>query len=453
LAIDPDARTAREEEILLQKESRKRSRFIYRIISEVAYPSVYAVIRFLDLKQKIKSLFHRSTVSEFTEYQNGQKIALIAIWEYQDIRKDIRTLIEELKKRNFFVCLVNTGKINQDSVSKLADIYIERFNYGRDFGSYKDGIEYLQKTNKLNHAEKLLVLNDSVYYLQDLIGPSIDDFLRSHLRVVGATENFEINHHLGSFFIMFDRKAINSKEFKNFWRKFRKSDVRTKNIRYGEMRLTRKLSKAVSESELGALWSLSVLSKQFETEQDLSRAISLINRGHITNWKKLSWQFVTRSYLDERIIFYSDLSKKQGIFIQNNDLIENKTNSFDLVLSYQDSMKLILKYKDSNSENKTLPNQAEFELLMKAKGLWILTTASGSQIHQNNNLLVSLGCPLVKLDLIYRGAFSYEDAEILFTQISNKEDIDLLRNILYRRAHGLDVLRGWKRSAFTKGLI
>ncbi len=74
-------------------------------------------------------------------------------------------------------------------------------------------------------------------------------------------------------------------------------------------------------------------------------------------------------------------------------------------------------------------------------------------IMQNNNLLISMGCPLVKLDLIYRGAFSYEDAEIMFSQIDNKEDVELLRDMLYRRAYGLDVLRGWKRSAFNKGLI
>ena len=117
-------------------------------------------------------------------------------------------------------------------------------------------------------------------------------------------------------------------------------------------------------------------------------------------------------------------------------------------MTHQDAVDLI-----QNTFGKDVSTQTLLDLKMKAKGLWVGTTASGSQIHQNNNLLISMGCPLVKLDLIYRGAFSYEDAEIMFSQIDNKEDVELLRDMLYRRAYGLDVLRGWQRSAFNKGLI
>jgi len=338
--------------------------------------------------------------------------------------------------------------MSPDALSGLASVYIERFNYGRDFGSYKEGIQYLQRNNKLYQAEKFLLCNDSVYYLQDLVLPTLDKVLDSDLEIVGATENFEIVHHLGSFFMMFSKYVVNTKEFKKFWKRFRVTDIRTKNIRYGEMRLTEKMKKTVVDSKLGAIWSLSYMSKNFDDVVQLSRAITLVNRGHVTSWKKLSWQFITKSFLDERILFPSDFSKRQGIVLQSSDGKPSASNESELILTHQDAVNLI-----SENFNKEVSSQTLLDLKMKAKGLWVGTTGSGSQIHQNNNLLVSMGCPLVKLDLIYRGAFSYEDAEIMFAQIANKEDVDLLRDILYRRAYGLDVLKGWKRSAFNKGLI
>ena len=448
MAIDPDAKWGRQEELLLQKESRYRSNFIRRIIDEITFPSVYTVIKYLDVVQHFKSYFHRSKIKEFTPYRDGQKVALIAIWEYQKLRKDIGVLAEELIKRDFYVCIVNTGKMNAEPLSGSASVYIERFNYGRDFGSYKEGIQFLQKDKKLAQAEKFLLCNDSVYYLQDLVSPTLDLFLESNLEIAGATENFEIHHHLGSFFVMFSKHVVNTKEFKKFWRRFRVTDIRTKNIRYGEMRLTEKVKKTVNETQIGAIWSLALMSKVFDETDKLSEAISLVNRGHITSWKKLSWQFITKSFLGERIIFPADFSKNQGIFIQGSDSKNSDVSNSELILSHHDAVDLI-----QNTFGKEVGKQTLFDLKMKAKGLWVGTTASGSQIHQNNNLLISMGCPLVKLDLIYRGAFSYEDAEIMFSQIENKEDVELLRDMLYRRAYGLDVLRGWKRSAFNKGLF
>lgn len=448
MAIDPDTKLLRQEEILLQKESKYRSNFIRRIIDEITYPSVYTVIKFLDVVQHFKSYFHKSKIKEFTPYRDGQKVALIAIWEYQKLRKDIRVLVEELIKRDFYVCIVNTGKLNADTLSGLVSVYIERFNYGRDFGSYKEGIQFLQRDCKLANAEKFLLCNDSVYYLQDLVPSSLDKFLDSDLEIAGATENFEILHHLGSFFIMFSKHVINTKEFKKFWRRFRVTDIRTKNIRYGEMRLTEKVRKTVTETQIGALWSLALMSKVFDDTEKLSHAISLVNRGLITSWKKLSWQFITKSFLGERILFPADFSMNQGIVIQGSDIKNSEVRNSELILTHQDAIDLI-----QSTFGKEVGAQTLFDLKMKAKGLWVGTTASGSQIHQNNNLLITMGCPLVKLDLIYRGAFSYEDAEIMFSQIENKGDVELLREMLYRRAYGPDSLRGWKRSAFNKGLI
>ena len=81
------------EAILLEKESKKNRNFIRRIVDEIAYPSVYLIVKYLDVVQHLKSYFHKSKIREFIPYRDGQKIALIAIWEYDKLRKDVRVLI------------------------------------------------------------------------------------------------------------------------------------------------------------------------------------------------------------------------------------------------------------------------------------------------------------------------------------------------------------------------
>lgn len=445
MAIDPKSKIDRQEEILLEKESRVRRNFIRRVIAEITTPSVYTILRYLDLKQRFKSFFYKSKIYQFENFNHGQNIALLVIWEHEELREDIRSLVQELKKRHYFICIVNTGKIHPSKLESYASTYISRFNYGQDFGSYKEGFYYLQKEGFLKRAPKLLMANDSVFYLKDLIGNTISEFESSTTKVLGATENFEIWHHIQSFFIMFEQKVFNSDIFLKFWRRFKPTNLRTKNIRYGEIRLTKIVKKIVPESQVKAFWSLSFLSNEIKSPTELSKAITLSNRGHLTAWKKLSWQFTTQAFLNERIVAVNDFQKNQELVIAN---VNKDKRSARTVNSFEGALSLIRSVSE-----KDFSRQISDDLYWKAKGLFLATAASGSQIHQNGNLLVTLGCPIVKLDLIYRGAFSYEDAEILFGNIRNENDRNNLRELLFRRAFGFDALRGWKRSAFMKSLI
>lgn len=445
MAIDPASKIVRQEQILLEKESRAKKNFIRRIVAEISTPSVYTIVRFFDIKQKIKSYFHKSQIFEYKSYKPGQKVALLAIWEYEELRHDVEFLIQELKNRDYYICIINTGKIDPLKLNDLCSVYISRFNYGRDFGSYKEGFLYLHRQGILDSASKVLMANDSIFFLRDNIAACLTEFENSSLKVLGATENYEIWHHLGSFFIMFDNSVTKSKKFIKFWKNYKVTDLRTKNIRYGEIVLTEIVKKIVPDNQVGAQWSLSLFSKYISSHNELSNAIALANRGHLTEWKKLSWQFVTKVSLQERIVSVTDFQSNPGLMLS-----QEKTDYKELsaINNFDGAVRIIQSLSDEKLSEKEVQ-----ELFLKAKGLFMTTAASGSQVHQNGNLLVSLGCPIVKLDLIYRGAFSYEDAEILFDNIENSKDRDQLRENLYRRAFGIDALRGWKRSAFAKGLI
>lgn len=92
---------------------------------------------------------------------------------------------------------------------------IHRDNVGRDFYSYKVGIDYIGK--RLEQYDQLVIANDSVF------GPfthlsNILHFGETHsLDVWGATDSFENGYHLQTYFIGFNKKVICSKAFKQWW--------------------------------------------------------------------------------------------------------------------------------------------------------------------------------------------------------------------------------------------
>lgn len=75
-----------------------------------------------------------------------------------------------------------------------------------------------------------------------------------------------------------------------------------------------------------------------------------------------------------------------------------------------------------------------------------------SQIHQNAAVLVRMGLPIVKLDLIYRGMANVMDMTNIIAQLGEKEGREL-SDLLLGRPYGEYVLFGWKRAAFMSGLI
>lgn len=77
---------------------------------------------------------------------------------------------------------------------------------------------------------------------------------------------------------------------------------------------------------------------------------------------------------------------------------------------------------------------------------------SGSQIHQNASILIKIGLPIIKLDGLYRGIFSYEDMGRICSMLKSDEGKEL-GDLLIARPYGGRYLTGWKRAAFEAGLL
>ncbi len=120
-----------------------------------------------------------------------------------------------------------------DKIEPYVDCLVVRRNYGRDFASWKVGIQLAKKFNTL------ILTNDTLYGPFSSVKPFIDRIEKEIVPTVGGlTENREITYHLQSYFLVFNSQAIESFWFKNYWKKFRAYQDRQKTIENGELGLS-----------------------------------------------------------------------------------------------------------------------------------------------------------------------------------------------------------------------
>ncbi|MGI9303182.1 MAG: rhamnan synthesis F family protein, partial [Gammaproteobacteria bacterium] len=118
---------------------------------------------------------------------------------------------------------------------------VVRENLGYDFGSWRVGFDY---AGDLSAYRRLILANDSVYGpLHDLH----DLFATMNQRgaeVWGITDSHELKHHLQSYFLVFERAALESPAFREFWRTLPFYRFKRSIIWHCEIGLSRKLSRA-----------------------------------------------------------------------------------------------------------------------------------------------------------------------------------------------------------------
>jgi hypothetical protein len=252
----------------------------------------------------IKSLFKPDNVIIDKPYNQPKKILLLALFEKGELRQDIINLLKVAKQQDLFVVCVNTLKLkNPKEYDELFDCYIEKYNFGRDFGSYKTGFLYLFKKNYLVTCPRLILLNDSLFYSRKNLNNFISSLSNTDIEVLGATENHEIEHHLGSFCLSLSNSILTKKKFIKYWKKFRRSDVRPKVIKYGEMKLSKTLKKCVSSSnQFQALFDITWFTNVISNDIKLIEHVSDFYRtSDFVDWNKTSLRSVIQRLSDRYI--------------------------------------------------------------------------------------------------------------------------------------------------------
>ena len=424
-----------------------------RIKTTLLFPAARTIIQLKSEQARLRA-WGKKPVVHFEAPFAGQKIMLLAMYEKGVARPDVLRLLRCAKEAGLYVLAVNTLRLSDPaSLKGLADCYIERPNFGRDFGSYKTGFLHVYARGWDRTCPRLLMINDSVYFNSCRMPRFLDDMMSSEIEVLGSTENYDEEYHLGSFCIAMSRRILGQTGFKKFWENYRLSDLRPTVIRRGEMGLSKVLRRcASSPQQFSALYSATRFSEQIDKDDELlDFAIRNGRTSPLIRWKRITalglLDYMRASYL---IPVYQAAETGNGRNIGGGGIIvEASVKELDesaFVAGYRD----LVDYLRGKLKNPQQFDECRARALTAA---WVGEVyMEGSHIHQNATILLYQGLPIVKLDGLYRGVFNLADVGNLAAQLPAQEGSEL-RRLLMDRPFGGDTLVGWKKAAFFMGYL
>jgi hypothetical protein len=380
--------------------------------------------------------FYKKPKIHFEKSYTGERILILALYEKGHLRPNIINLFNVAKKAGVYIIAVNTQRcVKPKNLQSIIDCYIERPNFGQDFGSYKTAYTHIYKRGWDKHCPRLLMLNDSIFYSKKNLEFFIHQMFHTTTEVLGATENHEKGYHLGSFCISLDNSILQHPNFKRFWSNYKKTKIRPEVIEKGEKKLTKTLHKCISsETQLTALFNLSWLIKYIEQHPDILNTIT----EYYTESNHLGWQPAS-------LITATESLKNKYIYTSSSTKIDNIPCYF---LDTPETTVAAIKAESKSFDVKNIETRLQQEI---KNNLFNCFTV-GSQIHQNAILLHHLGLPIVKLDIYYRGAMTTLDVEKITRQLDESQK-DEFRQLIFLRPYGETALRGWKHSAFIHGWL
>lgn len=419
-------------------------KILKRARASLLYPMAVLILSAQNAFAYIKSLSQRPSVLKFQSPEIGQPILVVALWKYGPLREDIKKLFAAARRHGFFVLAVNTGKVQGDQEYENANYFAQIPNFGRDFASYKFAMQTVYKKGWHRTTSRLVLANDSIFYSEVGLDAFLAASVNTKFRALGATENFEIERHLGSFFVSFDPTILMQKRFIRFWKRYRRSNIRPSVIRRGELRLSKTLKKLMDPSEFGALYDIGAVSEKFE-QQDFAQAdrffsLAVRSPGQL-QWRKSMLPAVAEEWRNR---YSAQMLKLQS----DSKLAISQLEELFLKAVSLEGLTVEIRRLSPNSSPAEV-HQTVREIALESI---LLSTASGSQIHNSCLFFFDMGLPIVKLDLLYRGAASFSDI-IKFQSLLSPEEYLQLRGLIFQRPFGGDTLTGWRQAAFYKGLI
>ena len=442
-------------------------RLFTAIRTRLLFPIAYIILGVKSVLNGLKARAHPPVVRFEAPYA-GQNILLVALYQKGVPRPDIRMLMAEARAQGAYVLAVNTLRFNAPEAWRdLIDCYIEKANFGRDFSSYQAGFLHLYARGWQAGCPRLLMLNDSVFYCARRTPRFLADLFGSETEALGATENFEIEHHLGSFCIAMAGRVVADPRMQRYWRAYRNTDIRPKVIARGEMRLSKTLKRVVaSEDDFRALYSVARFAEAVRGDAGyLARSLEHARDSVLVRWPTTRAKDVLRDFkarytllagtdlADEFRARFDDgkLTVEEYAMLTRRDQPTlgppagpevRELGLFDL----EDLVGTATTYLASDAD------KAAPRLRTMVADRLIANFLRGSHIHQNAAALVDLGLAIVKLDGMYRGMFSAADVRKICALMA-PGDAAALERLLLSRPFGDYNLDGWRQAAFRQGLL
>ena len=137
--------------------------------------------------------------------------------------------LRALDKLGCETVFVSTAEgLNETEIRKILPLctrFVVKQNIGYDFASWRTGLEVV---GDLSGYERVIIANDSVYGpLQDLRG-IVAEMRSRNVSFWGITDSLRYGRHLQSYFLVFEKAALQSEVFRKFW--LRLPDYRHKHV-------------------------------------------------------------------------------------------------------------------------------------------------------------------------------------------------------------------------------
>ncbi|WP_159089230.1 rhamnan synthesis F family protein [Tateyamaria sp. Alg231-49] len=187
------------------------------------------------------------------------RIVVLVIYPSHGLPESTRLMMQHIHDSGYSMVVVSNLPLpptHRETVLNLCATYIERPNFGYDFGAYRDGMLYV--TEHAKNVHRLALLNDSAWYPlpegynwlkqaedmgPDLVGaisnygvPRIKPEMFQDVEWTYSTKHR--NFHYCSFALSFGPAIYNNPKFTQFWKGFAMDNNKARVVRRGEIGLT-----------------------------------------------------------------------------------------------------------------------------------------------------------------------------------------------------------------------
>ena len=188
------------------------------------------------------------------------RVCIFVIFPENDVTSQLST-IKHLSN-NFFSTIVVSNKpltsVQREKILERSSVVIERFNFGYDFGGYREGFLWLKR--KVGTApEFLFFLNDSCWFpirkksawLEEAVNLRLDycsPITSATIRKREVLKDFELwwkqdktsrNFHYCSFALLISQRIFLDQSFYRFFKFFSLTNAKNRTVRRGEIGLTK----------------------------------------------------------------------------------------------------------------------------------------------------------------------------------------------------------------------
>lgn len=370
-------------------------------------------------------------VTQGNRDSKGNRYAVFVLYARSPLPAFTRNLIDAIDRSSLNLVIVSNARLDPYLKAQLLDrcyLLIERANLGRDFGGYRDGIGVLLRHT--GDIDRLVLINDSLFFFDRGLDPFVARLNGDH-EFIGVTEVLEFHYHVQSYALSFGRVVVNSPEFRRFWRHYRPISSRRWSIHNGEVKLTRRLTKAGFRPHI--LYQAAELVPHLQTRsvRELLESVCLLPTGFR---KKLYAEFdgiLGGEGNPESIAAIEAIAHGVKTF-GNRRAGGSDDNALQAIIVRAESME-----------------RWSFEIFVNRI---VAAVAAQNQMHAGGFLFAKyLGLPIVKRDIFYRQAYTLEDIHRIAGEIARPLRDEMMADL--RRAGTSANYRGLRKLLHYHGSI